>query len=170
MGALDAAERLARIGVSGLLSFGLAGGLDPALAPGDLPVPRTVLEGDAVFETDPALRARLGPGAEAPLLGAQGVISGAGYKAILFQATGACAVDLESGAVARVAARHGLPFAVLRAVCDPAERTLPPAALVGARRAGRHGARAGAAPRCCASRANFRRCCDLARDAGRARE
>jgi adenosylhomocysteine nucleosidase len=43
--------------------------------------------------------------------------------------TGASAVDLESGAVARVAARHRLPFAVLRAVCDPAQRSLPPAAL-----------------------------------------
>jgi adenosylhomocysteine nucleosidase len=40
------------------------------------------------------------------------------------------AVDLETGAVARVAAAHGLPFAVLRAICDPAERDLPPAALV----------------------------------------
>jgi len=28
-----------------------------------------------------------------------------------------------------VAARAGLPFAVLRAVCDPAEALLPPAAL-----------------------------------------
>jgi adenosylhomocysteine nucleosidase len=36
---------------------------------------------------------------------------------------------MESGAVARVAARHGLPFAVLRAICDPAERDLPPASL-----------------------------------------
>jgi adenosylhomocysteine nucleosidase len=29
-----------------------------------------------------------------------------------------------------VAQRHGIPFAVLRAVCDPADRNLPPAALV----------------------------------------
>ena len=43
--------------------------------------------------------------------------------------TSAAAVDLESGAVARIAATHGMPFAVLRAICDPAERALPPAAL-----------------------------------------
>ena len=35
---------------------------------------------------------------------------------------GADAVDLESAAVARVAERMGLPFAVLRAVCDTADR------------------------------------------------
>ncbi|MDR3530287.1 MAG: hypothetical protein P4L90_07030, partial [Rhodopila sp.] len=40
------------------------------------------------------------------------------------------AIDLESGAMARVAEAHGLPFIVVRAICDPAERDLPPAALV----------------------------------------
>jgi len=57
------------------------------------------------------------------------VIADAEIKRRLFESTGAVAIDLESGAVARVAARHRLPFAVLRAICDPAERTLPPAAL-----------------------------------------
>ena len=40
--------------------------------------------------------------------------------------TGAAAVDLESGAVAQIAVRNRLPFAVLRAICDPADRALPP--------------------------------------------
>ncbi len=43
--------------------------------------------------------------------------------------SGADAIDLESGPVANVAHQAGLPFAVLRAICDPAERNLPPAAL-----------------------------------------
>ena len=47
----------------------------------------------------------------------------------LWATTGAATLDLESGAVARVATLHGLPFAVLRVICDPAERDLPPAAL-----------------------------------------
>jgi adenosylhomocysteine nucleosidase len=38
-------------------------------------------------------------------------------------------VDPETGAVLRAARARGLPFAVLRAVCDPASRDLPPAAL-----------------------------------------
>src|SRR6202041_1415417 len=51
-------------------------------------------------------------------------------KSALYRATQIGAVDLESGAVARAARAHGLPFAVLRAIADPATRTLPPAALV----------------------------------------
>jgi hypothetical protein len=38
---------------------------------------------------------------------------------------------MESHIAARAAAAHNLPFAVLRVICDPADRTLPPAALVG---------------------------------------
>ena len=51
-------------------------------------------------------------------------------KHALFERTGAAAIDLESAAVAEAAARHALPFAVLRAICDPAARSLPGAALV----------------------------------------
>ncbi len=128
-GAEAAAEWLVGQGVEGLVSFGLAGGLDPALRPGDVVVPLRVREGDRVIATDKLLSARFGvPGGM--LLAGGAVVAGAGEKARLFEQTGAIAVDLESGAVARVAARHGLPFAVLRAICDPAERDLPPAALV----------------------------------------
>ena len=49
-------------------------------------------------------------------------------------------VDMESGAVARVAARHGLPFAAVRAVCDPAGFALPPLALEALDSGGRIGA------------------------------
>jgi adenosylhomocysteine nucleosidase len=52
-------------------------------------------------------------------------------KAALNRQSGAIAVDLESHLVAEAAAAAGLPFAALRAVADPAERALPPAALIG---------------------------------------
>jgi adenosylhomocysteine nucleosidase len=130
-GALAAAEAMTARGATALLSLGLAGGLDPTLRAGDIVAPETVLVGDDAYPTDPDLKTALGPSAGRSVLDFDAVVSGGGYKAMLFRDTGACAVDLESGAVARVAARHGLPFAVLRAVCDPADRTLTPAALVG---------------------------------------
>ena len=43
---------------------------------------------------------------------------------------------MESHVAAPIAAAHGLPFAVLRVVCDPAERSLPPAALAAMREDG----------------------------------
>jgi adenosylhomocysteine nucleosidase len=63
------------------------------------------------------------------LLAGTTIIATKAAKQALFQATSAAAIDLESGAVAQVAQRYNLPFAVLRAICDPAERDLPPAAL-----------------------------------------
>jgi hypothetical protein len=48
----------------------------------------------------------------------------------LHEATHALAVDMESGAVARAAARYALPFAVLRAVADVASEAIPRAAAI----------------------------------------
>jgi adenosylhomocysteine nucleosidase len=128
-GAEAAAEWLVEQRVDALVSFGLAGGLDPALRPGDVVVPATVRDDNYVYATDPRVSARFGARGGTLFAGAA-VVSDVREKARLFRRTGAVAVDLESGAVARVAARHGLPFAVLRAVCDPAHRAVPPAALV----------------------------------------
>jgi adenosylhomocysteine nucleosidase len=128
-GAEAAAERLVAGGAKVLLSFGLAGGLDPALAAGTVVMPATVVENGTRFTTDPTLTGQLGGGGGGVMLAAAAALATPEEKRAAFAASGALAVDLESGAVARVAARHGLPFAVLRAVCDPAGRALPPAAL-----------------------------------------
>jgi len=128
-GAETAAESLAAGGVSGLVSFGLAGGLDPALKPGDLLVPRVVRAFGQNWPANPGLIALLGGVTIELLLGESAVVATVAAKRRLWQATGAAAVDLESGAVAQAAERHDLPFAVLRAVGDPASRSVPPAAL-----------------------------------------
>lgn len=138
-GAAAAAVRLIEQGVSGLLSFGLAGGLDPALGPGAVLVPRAVLLDAERWEADGALMARLGGATPGVLYGGGQVVASAAAKAALHARTGAVAVDLESAAVARVARQHGLRFAVLRAVCDGAGRDLPRAALVALDGAGRIG-------------------------------
>jgi adenosylhomocysteine nucleosidase len=39
-------------------------------------------------------------------------------------------VDMESHVAARIAALHNIPFAICRAVIDPVDRDLPPAAVV----------------------------------------
>jgi adenosylhomocysteine nucleosidase len=128
-GAEAAAERLVAAGATALISFGLCGGLDPALRPGDLVVPDTIMTDNDRYDTDTRLAGHLGTPA-GTLYAAGTAVAHPDGKAALFARTRAVAVDLESGAVARVAARHGLPFAVLRAVCDPANLGLPPAALV----------------------------------------
>jgi len=135
-GAEAAASRLVAQGATALLSFGLAGGLDPALRPGRLFVPHAVLEAGHAYPTDRAVLARFGLAAQGGLLAGEAVVGEAAAKQALWRATGAQAVDLESGGVALVASAHRLPFAVLRAICDPAERNLPPAALLALDNAG----------------------------------
>jgi adenosylhomocysteine nucleosidase len=129
-GAAREAEAAIRDGARALVSFGLAGGLDPGLRPGTILRPAAVLWRNASFATDADLTDALGGAASGILLAAEAAIAPAREKLAAHAATGAAAVDLESGAVAEIARRHGVPFAVLRAICDTASENLPPAALV----------------------------------------
>jgi adenosylhomocysteine nucleosidase len=128
-GAAAAAERLAASGVSALVSFGLAGGLNPTLRPGTIIIPSAVWLDGAIATTDPELSDTLGQRTAHRLLAGTQIASTAGGKAALRKATGSDAIDLETAGLVRVAMTRGLAFAVLRAVCDPAWRDLPPAAV-----------------------------------------
>ncbi|AJP59527.2 hypothetical protein UC34_07365 [Pandoraea vervacti] len=136
--ALEAA--IARDGARGLVSFGTAGGLIPGVKPGQWVIAHKVLDmpqqGGAFLTSiawAEALR-RAMPGAlRADVAGVTAPVVSAADKAALFRESGAAAADMESHIVARVAQAHGLPFVVARVVIDPAERSLPPAALAGMR-------------------------------------
>jgi hypothetical protein len=67
------------------------------------------------------------------IVGSDTIIATAAQKQVLHAETGALAVDMESHIAARVAARHNLPFAIVRVISDSANEALPPAALVGMR-------------------------------------
>jgi adenosylhomocysteine nucleosidase len=127
--------------VHALMSFGLCGGLDPALAPGNVVVAHRIAlpEGGALdFDTRwaHAIASRI-PGARvAPLLGASGVAATAAEKRALYDQHRVPAIDMESRGVAEAAREAGIPFVALRAVADPAERTLP---KVAARAVDAHG-------------------------------
>lgn len=128
-GAEAAAEALVAAGATALLSFGLAGGLDPTLKPGDIIIPDAVVEDGRIRPANAHLSAALGEATHGMILAYSAIVASAADKAELARTTLCRAVDLESGAVARVAERHKLPFAVLRAICDDATRDLPPAAM-----------------------------------------
>ncbi|MEM9724395.1 MAG: hypothetical protein AAF909_02900 [Pseudomonadota bacterium] len=128
--AAAAAERLAARGVSAFVSFGLAGGLDPSLRPGDALRPIAVT--NSLGASIP-VAAPLEGVAIARLASADRIIDTPKAKAALAAETGAAAVDMESWEVASVAARRRAPLLVLRAVADPADRALPPAALTATR-------------------------------------
>jgi len=117
-----------------VLSFGIAGGLAPGVATGELLVASALWEAGEHLPVDPAWQAALQTrcGARPALLAASaGLLATAAEKAVLHHASGALAVDMESGAAARFAMARGIPLAVLRAVADGPEDALPQAAAMG---------------------------------------
>ena len=129
-----AAQRLIERGARALLSWGIAGGLSPGLATGDLLLPQRVVSDHGEWTTDPALRARVQQAlagrvceggdlycSRAPVTSVQA------KRALAIR--NMLAVDMESAAVAAIAQQAGLPFVAVKAICDPASREIPSAAL-----------------------------------------
>ena len=116
--------------VTAVLSFGIAGGLAPGIATGEVLVASAVWDDGTLWPVDAGLL--VGMTVRRGLIAAsQGLLGDAKAKAALHRASGALAVDMESGAGARFAAKRGLPFGVLRAVADGPDDALPQAAAVG---------------------------------------
>ncbi|MDR5748126.1 phosphorylase [Caballeronia sp. LZ029] len=130
-------------GCSGVISFGTAGGLAPDLEPGELIVAESVSGPFGELQTDAAWSARIVDAfAGTPvqrvmrrgrMAGVTAPVKSEAEKRSLHSSTGALAVDMESHIAGAIATARGLPFAVCRAVVDPAWRTLPPAATAGLR-------------------------------------
>ena len=132
--ARGAAEDLVAAGCSALWSFGFAGGLDPRLRAGDLLLPTAVFDEDRrQWVVAAELRARVARqfpnAASGAMVSVRDVVTSSADKASLSARSRAIAVDMESAAIAAVAAAAGLPFAVLRAVSDPARIPIPATAI-----------------------------------------
>ncbi|MGH8273037.1 MAG: purine phosphorylase [Gammaproteobacteria bacterium] len=135
--ARTAAEAALAAGASRLLVWGTAGGLVPDLVAGTLLLPAAVFDAEGNrFAVDPEWRSGLLtavptdiPLGEAALATAVRPLADSEAKAALAARTGAGAVDMETVAVAAVAAARGAPFAVVRAIADPLELALPSVVL-----------------------------------------
>jgi adenosylhomocysteine nucleosidase len=129
-------ERLSARSVPGcraVLSFGIAGGLDPSLSAGDVVVATGIIAAGRRWPTHPALADQLAAtllaggisSKRADIAGVDAPVLHADDKTAMRLATGAAAVDMESHVACEFAERHGLIFAALRIVCDPAARSVP---------------------------------------------
>lgn len=119
--------------IRGIVSFGVAGGLNPALKSGDIVIASSIVTADRSWPTEEALTenlvtlptSRRRAIVSGILAGVEEVVIGQVGKAALRATTGADAVDMESHIAARYAELNGLPFAAVRVISDPAHRALP---------------------------------------------
>jgi adenosylhomocysteine nucleosidase len=126
------AERLVEAGAGALVSWGLAGGLDPTLPAGKIFLPSEIVTpAGALLATDVSWRERLAAAVAgfAPVTGrlvtTPEVVATAAAKAALFKASAARAVDMESAAIAEVARSRALPFVAVRVIIDRAGDAMP---------------------------------------------
>ena len=136
-----AARNLIDAGAAALISFGLAGGLDPLLSAGTVVLPSEVISRDGTrFLTSRVWREQLSaavakqrPVDAGALLTNSQPIGAVAEKAAAFRETGAVACDMESFHVAEVSAAHNLPFIAVRVIVDSAEDVLPRAVVAASR-------------------------------------
>ncbi len=131
------ATRLVEEGCRLLLSWGVAGGLDPEMQPGDVVVPAAVVDesggcwpfspelGEAAAAAMPSGFRWHGHGQGRCILGLDRLVPSPDDKTALFALTGAMTADMETHRVAKVAAERQVPALAVRAVGDPIDCWVP---------------------------------------------
>lgn len=122
---------------AGIISFGIAGGLDPALPAGTAIVASEIVSDAGVWATDEEWSTLIvrhgGAVVSGGLAGVDAPVVEPTHKARLFAETGAAGLDMESHIAARFAAERGARFAALRVIADMADDAVPRAATAGMR-------------------------------------
>lgn len=131
--ALALARHLTSQRVTRLISFGLAAGLSEDLVAGDLVIGGSVMTAKNAWESDQEWNSnfidRMPSALCVPIWGAQSIVAEADHKEMVYRRSGCLAADMESHAVAMAAQEANIPFSVVRAISDPFDMDLPPAAM-----------------------------------------
>lgn len=135
--AREAAALLIAQGATTLMSWGYAAALDERLSAGCLALPERVIGADGKgYAVDAQWHERLYlasafklPVWTGALVESESVVTTAAEKLALNERTGAAAVDMESAAHARAAAKRRVPYVAVRAIVDTASTEIPEAVL-----------------------------------------
>lgn len=132
--AANAARLLLAKGANRLISWGCAAALAPQLRPGQLVVADRIFFDQQIYGADKCwsdkVSSRLGEKlavGNGKLVTETRIVALSEDKQAIHRNTGAAALDMESGAIAKVASQSNLPCLVLRVIADPVTLDLPPA-------------------------------------------
>jgi adenosylhomocysteine nucleosidase len=133
-----AAAWLIEMGAAAIVNPGLAGGLSPKLAPGQIIVAESAYELNDTRLSGPfynnlpqvihaldLIRAHGIPAHQGALVSSRHPVLDQTHKAALHQSSQALGVDMESAAVIQTARQAKVACIIIRAVCDPADYTVP---------------------------------------------
>jgi adenosylhomocysteine nucleosidase len=123
--------------IDGLISWGVAGALEPSLNSGDIVFAETIINQDKTYPTSDDWKNKLLDHfsktdfkiLNANIASSLEICATATDKNRLLNKTGAIAVDMESAAIADIAIKHELDFLVIRAIADEANTSIPEAVL-----------------------------------------
>jgi len=127
------ARELVQRGAKRLISFGIAGGLEPGLPVGSMIIGSQVTSLDGSTICDKAWAADLMqkfPEAHCGgVWGSEMIVASAREKRALYEKSRCLAVDMESQCAAQIATEANIPLAVLRVVCDSSDMDIPPVVM-----------------------------------------
>ena len=137
--AVATAQELLDQGCDGLISWGCAAGLSADARAGTIYLPVTIIErasGQSIA-VDTTWHKHLTAALDdagvtyqtGPLISVDRPLTNSNSKQQLHHDTGAATADMESAAIAALAAEHQLPYLCIRAVADDQSSALPPAIL-----------------------------------------
>ncbi|MBL1141038.1 MAG: hypothetical protein HND53_03320 [Proteobacteria bacterium] len=132
----NAAKKYLDLNIDGLISWGVAGALEPSLNSGDLVLARSIISQNKNFQTSAQWTNKLlthfqenNKLLNTDIASSEEVCASIADKNSLFKATGATAVDMESAAIAEIALANNLDFLVIRAIADKANTSIPETVL-----------------------------------------
>ncbi|MEE8321693.1 MAG: hypothetical protein V3R68_07635 [Gammaproteobacteria bacterium] len=131
------ATKLLAFDVQSLVSWGIAGALDISLRTGDVIIPETIIHASQTFVTKPDWRQRLCHNMQknnirvssGTIAETDEILTSPETKTHVYNTTGAVAVDMESAAIAAVAAAADIDFMVIRSISDDATTSVPDVVL-----------------------------------------
>lgn len=123
------ARELVKKGATKLLSFGIAGGLEPGLPIGSMIIGTHVTSVDGNWNCDTAwvkdLTRKLPEAHCGGVYGSEFLVPTAKEKRALYEKSRCLIVDMESQCAAQIATEANIPLAVIRVVCDNSNMDVP---------------------------------------------